>query len=85
MKNLQSKKLTFIDSADVVTMELTPKEAIYQAIQWIENNLLPEAFANEIEYYKRTLAFLYDDTQDIQSRLVDAIEILEVVNIYEVQ
>lgn len=76
-------KLTFIDDVDLTRYEWTPEEVINQAIHWINDRLLPEAFNDEIDYYHEILKSLQDPNRNLQLRLADAIDILERVSIYE--
>lgn len=76
-------KLTFIDNVDLTRYEWTSEEVIDQAIHWITDRLLPEAFNGEIDYYHEVLKSLQDPNRNLQLRLADAIDILESVSIYE--
>lgn len=76
-------ELTFIDDVDLTRYQWTPEEVIDQAIHWITDRLLPEAYNDEIDYYHEILKSLQDPNRNLQLRLADAINILESVSIYE--
>ena len=62
---------------------MTPQEVITSAISWIEDSLLPEAEPTEISYYQQSLTTLKDETLAFDTRLTEALGILEVVSIYK--
>ena len=77
------KNVKLFDSYNNRHLTMTPQEVITSAISWIEDSLLPEAEPTEISYYQQSLTTLKDETLAMDTRLTEALGILEVVSIYK--
>lgn len=80
-------KIQLFDNCDKEYMSLYPEEVIDKAISYISHNLIPEAEqeneTEEINAYKKSLTIMLDEQKFIDERLAEALDILEVVNIFE--
>ena len=80
-------KIQLFDSCDKEYMSLYPKEVIDKATSYISYFLIPEAEQEnkieEINEYKKSLTIILNDQKFIDERLAEALDVLEVVNIYE--
>lgn len=89
MKTLTTskEKIQLFDSCDNEYMSLYPEEVIEKASSYISYFLIPEAEQEdeieEINEYKKALTIMFDEQKCIDERLAEALDILEVVNIYE--
>lgn len=77
------KTRTFHDDFLGKTLVLSPEEIVNYGIYVIEDELLPEAYDEELEYYHEELALLKNKNISLSERLECAISALESVNIYE--
>ncbi|MCH5378424.1 hypothetical protein CBG04_08415 [Limosilactobacillus reuteri] len=77
-------KRIFEDKFMDTTLELTSQEIIDYGIYVLEEELTPEAYSEELPAYKRDLAMLKDNDTNMIERVEKAIEIMGIVNIYEV-
>lgn len=80
-------KIQLFDNCDKEHMSLYPEEVIDKAISYISHNLIPEAEqeneTEEINAYKESLTIMLDEQKFVDERLAEALDILEVVNIFE--
>ena len=67
------------------TLVLSPEEIVNYGIYVIEDELLPEAYDEELEYYHEELTLLENKNISLSERLECAISTLESVSIYEQQ
>lgn len=65
------------------TLVLSPEEIVNYGIYVIEDELLPEAYDEELEYYHKELTLLKNKNISLSERLECAISTLESVSIYE--
>lgn len=80
-------KIQLFDNCDKKYMSLYPEEVIDKAISYISHNLIPEAEQKnepeEIKLYRESLVVMLDEQKFVDDRLAEALDILEVVNIFE--
>lgn len=81
---LLAEKTKFHDEFMDTDLELGPQEIIDYGIYVLEDELEPEAYSEEVAYYEETLDLLKDDKEDMNERVNKAIDVLEIVNIYQV-
>ena len=65
------------------TLVLSPEEIVNYGIYVIEDELLPEVYDEELEYYHEELTLLENKNISLSERLECAISTLESVSIYE--
>ena len=65
------------------TLVLSPEEIVNYGIYVIEDELLQEAYDEELEYYHEELTLLENKNISLSERLECAISTLESVSIYE--
>ena len=65
------------------TLVLSPEEIVNYGIYVIEDELLSEAYDEELEYYHEELTLLENKNISLSERLECAISTLESVSIYE--
>lgn len=75
-------KRKFHDDFLDIDLDLTPQEIVDYGIYLIEEKLEPEAYHEELEYYEKAIKLLKDSNVDLKERVSQAIQIMEIVNIY---
>ncbi|MCI7720537.1 MAG: hypothetical protein MSN52_05595 [Limosilactobacillus reuteri] len=80
-----TSKRKFHDDFLDVDLDLTSQEIIDYGIYVLEDKLEPEAFSEELEAYEETLKLLKDSNINLKERVNQAIEVMEIINIYEVK
>lgn len=73
----------FNDTYEDKSLIMTTQETVENAIGWIEDFLLPEAFDDEVKQYQDLLDLLENTAVDLKCRYAEAVGVLAIVNIHE--
>lgn len=76
-------KLVLTDNFADKTFTMDPEDVVYYARNVLRDDLMPEAEPDELKDYQATATKLGDKTISLSDRVQEALEVLEIVNIYE--
>lgn len=83
--SVATTKLVLTDNFANNSFSMDPDEAVSYALSILEGELIPEAEPDELSDYQATAAKLGDENTSLSDRVQAALEVLEIVNIYEVE